>query len=120
MGSYSMSTRREFLIQGAALATAAAAGNAGAAPATAFSDAEYRRAIVIDGLGGVDDPYAPPGATVLDPRAIADLKTSGLTMSHFTVNTVGNGPDVWAKTVATIAQADQFITDNPEVVIKVS
>jgi membrane dipeptidase len=115
-----MSTRREFLIQGAALATAAAAGNAGAAPATAFSDAEYRRAIVIDGLGGVDDPYAPPGATVLDPRAIADLKTSGLTMSHFTVNTVGNGPDVWAKTVATIAQADQFITDNPEVVIKVS
>ena len=75
---------------------------------------------MIDGLGGVDDPYSPQEATVLDPRAVADLKTSGLTMSHFTVNTVWNGLDVWEKTIATIAQTDQLITDNPDVLIKVT
>jgi membrane dipeptidase len=113
-----MATRREFLIQGAALAAAATAGRAGATNPT-FADADFRRAFVIDGLGGADDPYSPPEATVLDPRAVADLKNSGLTMSHFTVNAVGNGPDVWAKTIATIAQSDQVIADNPEVFIKV-
>jgi hypothetical protein len=70
-----MATRRELLIGGAALAASAAAIRAGAATA-GFSDQDYRRAIVIDGLGGVDDPYSPQEATVLDPRAVADLKTS--------------------------------------------
>ena len=113
-----MVTRRELIVGSAALvassATRAGAGTMG------FSDQDYRRAIVIDGLGGFDDPYSPPEATVVDPRAVADLKTSGLTMSHLTVNTVGNGADVWEKTIATIAQADQWLTDNPEVLIKVS
>jgi microsomal dipeptidase-like Zn-dependent dipeptidase len=113
-----VSTRREFLIRGAALAAAAAARGAGAATHD-FSDEDYRRAIVIDGLGGVDDPYSPPEATVLDPRAVADLRAAGLTMSHFTVNAVGNGPDVWAKTIASIAETDQLIADNPDVLLKV-
>lgn len=114
-----MITRRELIAGGAALAAAAAAKGIGAAP-TGFTDQDYRRAIVIDGLGGVDDPYSPQEATVLDPRAVADLKASGLTMSHVTVNTVGNAPDVWEKTIVTIAQIDRFITDNPEVLIKVN
>ena len=113
-----MATRRELIIGSAAL-VASFARRAGAVT-VGFSDQDYRRAIVIDGLGGFDDPYSPPEATVIDPRAVADLKTSGLTMSHLTVNTVGNGADVWEKTIATIAQADQAINDNPEVLIKVS
>jgi membrane dipeptidase len=114
-----MATRRELIIGAAALATYAAARKAGAAT-TGFNDQDYRHAIVIDGLGGFDDPYGPPEATAIDPRAIADLKTSGLTMSHFTVNTVGNAPDVWDKTIVSIAQIDRVISDNPEVLIKVN
>jgi membrane dipeptidase len=114
-----MATRRELLIGGAALAAAAASRTLGAAP-TGFSDQDYRRAIVIDGLGGIDDPYSPDDATVLDPRAVADFKASGLTMSHFTVNAVGNGADVWDKTIANIAQTDRMISDNPDVLVKVS
>ena len=114
-----MTTRRDLLTQGAALATLAAAGAAGAAPA-AFSDADFRRAIVIDGLGGVDDPWGAPDATVMSPRGVAALKESGLTVSTFTVNTVGNAPDVWDRTIRNIAQIDQLIADNPDVLIKVS
>jgi len=114
-----MTNRRDVLAGAAALAASLAATAARAA-SPAFTDADYRRAIVIDGLGGVDDPYGPPDATVMDPRAVADLRASGLTMSHFTVNTVGNAPDVWDKTIANIAQTDQLIADNPEVLIKVS
>lgn len=114
-----MATRRELLIGAAAFAASVAAGRASAGPA-GFSDEDFRRAIVIDGLGDFDDPYSPDDATTLDPRAIADLKTSGLTMSHFTVNEVGNAPDVWDKTIASIAQIDGWISANPNVVIKVN
>ena len=114
-----MATRREILVGAAALTAYAAARKVGATT-TGFTDQDYRRAIVIDGLGGFDDPYGPPEATTIDPRAVADLKTSGLTMSHFTVNTVGNAPDVWDKTIVTIAQIDRVISDNPEVLIKVN
>ena len=86
----------------------------------ALRDQDYRRAIVIDGLGGFDDPYGPQGTTIIDPRAVTDLEGLGLTMSHFTVNTVGNAPDVWDKTIVTIAQIDRVISDNPEVLIKVN
>ncbi len=111
-------TRRDLLLQGAALAAAGAAVSNLAAAQPGFTDADFRRAIVIDGLGGVDDPYSAPDATVMDPRAIADLKASGLTMSHFTVNTVGNAPDVWEKTIAAIAQIDTLIASNPDILIK--
>ena len=114
-----MATRREILVGATALTAYAAAMRAGAA-VSGFNDQDYRRAIVIDGLGGFDDPYGPPEATAIDPRAVADLKASGLTMSHVTVNTVGNGPDVWDKTIVTIAQVDRVVSDNPEVLIKVN
>src|SRR6185295_6808254 len=49
-----------------------------------------RRAIVIDGLGSVDDPGSDPNATVMSAPGIAALRASGLTAAHFTVNQVGN------------------------------
>jgi len=114
-----MTTRREVLIGGTALAASIAAGRAAAATA-GMSDKDYQRAIVIDGLGGVDDPYSPDDATVLDPRAVADLKASGLTMSHFTISAVGNSADAWEQTIVGIAKTDRFIADNPDVLIKVN
>ncbi len=114
-----MTTRRELLIGGTALAATAAAGGVDAAT-TGFSDKDYQRAFVIDGLGGLDDPYSPDDATILDPRAVADLKTSGLTMSHYTISAVGNSADAWEQTIVGIAKTDRFIADNPAVVIKVN
>ena len=113
-----MTTRREFMGYGAALAAAAATGAARAAGAE-FSEADFRRAIVIDGLGGLDDPWAPsPEATVMSAEGAAALRASGLTAVNQTVNEVGNQPDVWEKTSANIAGLDQIVTDNPALFIK--
>jgi membrane dipeptidase len=113
-----MTTRRELLMASAALAVTA--GFKKSFAATGYSDQDYRRAIVIDGLGGFDDPYSPDDAISLDPRAVADFKTSGLTMAHVTVNTVGNAPDVWAKTISNIALLDRVITESSDALIKVN
>jgi len=73
-----MATRRELIIGAAALAAYAAARRASAAT-TGFNDQDYRRAIVIDGLGGFDDPYGPPDTTIIDPRAVL-LRTPSVPM----------------------------------------
>src|SRR3569833_2267764 len=113
-----MIERRALLGQGAAFAIAASpAGRARAA--TEFPLADYRRAIVIAGLGGVDDPGSDnPNATVVTPKGAALLKASGLTAVNVTVNQVGNQPDVWERTIANIATLDQTVVDNPELFIK--
>jgi len=112
-----MATRRELLGAGAAFAAIAATGAARAAPAE-FSEADYRRAIVIDGLSGLDDPGYAPGVTVISPAGVASYKGSGLTAMNCTVNQVGNQPDVWDKTIANIAELDQVIADNPNLFLK--
>lgn len=112
-----MTTRRSMLAYGVGLAALSAAPQALAAPRE-FSDADFRRAIVIDGLGNVDDPGSDPNATVMSPAGIAALRASGLTAAHFTVNQVGNQPGVWDKTIASIALLDQVLADNPDVFIK--
>ena len=113
-----MATRRELLAQTAALA-AAAAGGASRAATPGISEADYRRAIVIDGLGAMDDPSEnDPNATRMSPLGAAALKASGLTAMHTTVNQVGNQPDVWEKTIANIATLDQVVADNPDIFIR--
>lgn len=110
-----MVTRRDVLAGATSAAFAAGAARA----ADGFTDGDYRRAAVIDGLGGVDDPYSVPGATVLSARVIAELQASGLTATHQTVNDPGNWPDAWERMVANIAFNDQVIADNPEILLLV-
>ena len=112
-----MSTRRELLVGAGALAALAAGGRADAAT-TGFSDADYKRAIIIDGLGGLDDPDGADDTTVITPKGVAALRQSGLTAVSLTVNQVGNQPDVWDKTIGAIALIDQLAADNPDVLIK--
>lgn len=103
----------------AGAAATALAPAAGAKAAAGYAETDYRRAIVIDGLGAIDDPWIAQDATVLSPRGIANLKASGLTAVNQTVNEAGNRPDAWERMVANIAINDQYIADNPDVLLHV-
>ncbi len=88
------------------------------------TDTDYARTIVIDGQAGIFDPYVANPYGGNDPyarfsaRAVAEIRQSGLTATSFTVNQVGNAPDVWAKTVTCIAQQDLWIASNPDILLK--
>lgn len=85
---------------------------------TAFSDADYARAIVIDGQGGFDDPYGDPAESHLSARVVSELRQSGETACSFTVNEVGNSPEVWTNTIRNLSNLDQMVSDNPDVLLK--
>jgi membrane dipeptidase len=83
-------------------------------------DADHARAIVIDGQGGIYDPYGvdPYGVAHFSARAVAEMRQSGQTATSCTVNEVGNAPDVWASTINNIAKRDLLISSNPDVMLK--
>jgi membrane dipeptidase len=109
-------SRRHMVASGAAAMALTASRSAWAADA--FTDADYARAIVIDGLGGFGDPYGTADQARFSARGAAELRSSGVTAVHFTVNEVGNEPGAWDKTITTIAQLDQVISDNSDLLVR--
>ena len=89
-----------------------------AARAASYSDAAFKRAIVIDGQGAVFDPYGAETDIHFSPRALSEIRASGMTAVSCTVNEVGNGLDAWTNTIRTIAQIDQAIADNMDAELK--
>ena len=110
-------SRRQVVAGAAAAATLASSRVAAAAGA--FSSADYARAVVIDGLGGFGDPYGTEKDTRFTAKGAAELRQSGVTAVHFTVNEVGNEPGSWEKTIANIAELDQMVADNSDLITRV-
>ena len=106
-------TRRAVLA--AAAATPAARVLAQPVPAAK----PYRAMLVVDGLGGLSDPYAPDGQLKLSPRAIAEMKASGVSVIDVTVGTVGNAPGGWEAMLEGIAAYDALIAANPDFLMPV-
>ena len=107
--------RRNVLAGGALIAALARVAPARAA----WSDGSYAGSIVVDGLGNLDDPYAPLPTGHMASGLAADLKQSGATAFHMTVNG-GSGDDEFRKTVGRITLYDQWIEANPDLLLKVS
>lgn len=110
-----MMDRRDCLKLAAAAPLALAAAKAGSARRSRF---DFSRAFVIDGQGGLYDPYGADGEVRYSVRAAAELRQSGMTATSYTVNDVGNASDVWAKTIHNIAQWDRTILGNADLFIK--
>jgi membrane dipeptidase len=55
----------------------------------------YSNALVIDGLGGISDPYGKDGDLRLTDRAWAEMRTTGITAVRDTLLPVGNYADSW-------------------------
>lgn len=107
--------RRDCLMLLAGTPLAMAAGKAGTG---GFSNDDYARAIIIDGCSGFDDPYGYRDAVHFSTRAVAEMRQSGLTACTFTVAKVGNDPDVWDSAIRMIADIDQMIADNADIMLK--
>jgi membrane dipeptidase len=86
--------------------------------AAGYPESAWRSAIVIDGLGGPSDPGYVEGQTRISARGRAELLASGTTAYHTTVARPGNNPDAFEMAVAGIAEDDQLITDNSDLLVK--
>lgn len=93
--------------------------SAAAAPALARPSATARanwfdNAIVIDGLGGLVDPYTEHPITRLSDRAFAEMQQTGVTVLRDTVMPVGNVADPWSQYRKAIGHALENFAANPD------
>ena len=101
---------RRSLLAGAAAAAVARPAWAAKQSGTSW----YDRAVIIDGLGGIDDPYSPDDVTRLSDRAWQESRATGVTVVQTTVAPVGNDPKIWDSTLAGIDRLDAAINANPD------
>lgn len=106
-----MEIDRRTMLTGAAAALAAGptfakTGNSG--------PAWYRNAIVIDGLGGINDPYGPDDELRLSDRAWAESRLTGITAVRDTLLPVGNYADSWEQLQKNLSDYHNKLAANPE------
>lgn len=104
---------RRTMLYGAA-ATAALASAPLFAKQAAGPPGWYRRAIVIDALGGIGDPDAPEGINRYTDKGWADTPATGVTVIRDTVMPVGNVADPWGEYQASIAEKRAIFGANPD------
>ena len=109
-------TRRTFVAAGATAAVALALRESAFA---AVNDV-YRRAIVIDGLGGFGNSKGAPGAPLTD-AFVQDIRASGLSCVHTTILPVGTTPPDtgFTEAVTGIGQYEREIDAHPDVLARV-
>jgi len=101
--------RRTMLAGGAAL-MAAAPSLAKKAASTGW----YDGAIIIDGLGGLGDPYSPEEQLRLGERAWKEMVLSGVTLLRDTVMPVGNVADPWGDYQKDLREKRNILNANPD------
>lgn len=106
--------RRTMLAGGAALLASAP----GLAKSRAKAD-WYDRAIVIDALGGLGDPYSPEEQLRLGDRAWSEMVATGVTLLRDTVMPVGNGTDNWGEYRKDVELKQNIFNANPDRLILV-
>lgn len=105
-----MELDRRSLIAGTAALLAAGPGLARRAGASSW----YDRAIIIDALGGLGDPYTPDDVTRMSDRGWAETVATGVMIVRDTVMPVGNIADPWADYQKDIAAKHDVLGANPE------
>jgi membrane dipeptidase len=89
-----------------------------AAPALAKRAAKpapwYRDATVIDGLGGITDPYRLDNELRLTDRAWAEMRATGITAVRDTLLPVGNHADGWEEFTNNLANYHNQLLANPD------
>lgn len=110
-GAGIMEFDRRTMMTGTAAALAAAPAMARKASG---QRAWYRDAIVIDGLGGINDPYGGPDDIRLSDRGWAEYRMTGLTIVRDTVLPVGNQVDAWEQFSKNLELYHTYLLANPD------
>ena len=105
-----MQIDRRSLLAGAAAALVAAPAFAQRTRAGGWFD----RAIIIDALGGLGDPYGDEGTTRYGDRAWAETVATGVTVVRDTVMPVGNVADPWGDYQRDMGIKKAIVAANPE------
>src|SRR3954470_24486985 len=109
-GEGRMLVDRRTMIAGATAALAAVPGFAkGPAPG-----GWYDRAIIIDALGGVGDPYGPDDQLRLSDRAWSEMVATGVTLVRDTLMPVGNVADPWGDYRKDVELKHNTLNANPD------
>lgn len=103
--------RRTVMVGGTAAAVLAAAPAIGKPPK---APGWYSNAIVIDGLGGISDPYGAEDDLRLSDRAWAEIRMTGVTAVRDTIVPVGNQADAWEQVQKTLADYHNLLRANPD------
>lgn len=106
-----MQVDRRTMLAGGAAAVAMAAVPA---MARARAGGWYSKAIVIDGLGGINDPYGAETDLRLSERAWAEYRQTGLTAVRDTLMPVGNQADGWAQFQKSLSDYQDYLHANPD------
>lgn len=116
-------SRRSFLQQAAVLGLGATLpALAEAAHASEATAPRARRPIIIDALGGIDNPNRPqaeqddPNAIGIDARSFADARAAGLSAFNMTIGFVFGKDDPYEQSLREVAAWDAFIRRNDKLV----
>jgi membrane dipeptidase len=101
---------RRTMLAGTTAAVAAGPGFAARKAAQGW----YERAVVIDALGGIGDPYSPEEQLRLGDRAWSEMLATGVTLLRDTVFPVGNVTDPWGDYEKDIALKRNILNANPD------
>jgi membrane dipeptidase len=74
----------------------------------------FSNAIVIDGLGGINDPYGAEDDLRLSDRAWAEMRMTGVTAFRDTIVPVGNLVDAWEQFGKTLDDYHDYFRANPD------
>ena len=98
---------------------AAAASAPTLARASSAPSGWYDRAIIIDALGTLSDPYGPENQVRLSHRAWSEMVATGVTLLRDTVLPVGNVADPWNVYQKDLGTKRKILDANPERLILV-
>lgn len=114
------------------IALAAAAPVMAAAPAAFAAASDWKDSVIVDALGGLDDPNfydmegsglgasGPRKRRVLSPRVLDDARASGVSAINCTLGYVAGQAEPFEATVSDIALYDRMVADYPDRLLKVA
>ena len=105
-----MNIDRRTLLGGMAAAAFAGTAFARKAPTPNW----YANSIVIDGLGGISDPYGADGELRLTDRAWSEMRMTGISAVRDTLLPVGNYADSWEKFSKGVDDYHNQLAANPD------